>query len=153
MDSKLKRYCILGSMGVILLAALLVLYANQDAQAPTEGQEHGQATAAPNYYGQEISYDEYGQRIGNDLSAFLDDATFFNPEENTWLEEKLEEQNRLSLMVTSVQRDLRIQVVDYEESPSQGRAFWWSWKGRASIRIWTRMGLCTLAGSVRENTM
>ena len=123
MDSKLKRHCILGSMGVILLAALLVLYSNRESQHPPGGTGGIQATATPAPQNQDIVYDEYGQRIGNDLSAFLQDSTFFNPEENTWLEEKLDEQNRLSLMVTSVERDLRIQVVDFEGNPVTGQSF------------------------------
>ncbi|MDE6673827.1 MAG: glycoside hydrolase family 25 protein [Acetatifactor sp.] len=116
----MKRHCILGSMGVILLAALLVLYANQE---PQRGQNVGQATATPVPQNQDIVFDEYGERIGNDLSAFLRDSTFFNPDENTWLDEKREEQNRLSLMVTSVERDLRIQVVDFEGKPVTGQSF------------------------------
>ena len=88
MDSRLKRHCILASMGVILLVALLVLYANQE-QPRQGGQTAVQPTATPRAQAQEITYDEYGQRIGNDLSAFLQDATFFDPEENTWLEQKL----------------------------------------------------------------
>ena len=75
MDSRLKRHCILASMGVILLVALLVLYANQE-QPRQGGQTAVQPTATPRAQAQEITYDEYGQRIGNDLSAFLQDATF-----------------------------------------------------------------------------
>lgn len=123
MDSRLKRRCILGSMGVILLVALLVLYGNRERQPSGGGQAAGLPTATPRSQAQEITYDEYGQRIGNDLSAFLQDSTFFNPEENTWLEQKLEEQNRLSLVVTSVERDLRVQVVNYEGEPVTGQSF------------------------------
>ena len=122
MDSKLRRYCILGSMGVILLVALLVLYANQESQTPG-GTQAELPQATPRTQTQEITYDEYGQRIGNDLSGFLRDATFFDPEENIWLEQKLEEQRRLSLMVTSVERDLRIQVVNFEGEPVTGQSF------------------------------
>lgn len=35
----------------------------------------------------------------------------------------MEEQNRLSLVVTSVERDLRVQVVNYEGEPVTGRSF------------------------------
>lgn len=123
MDSRLKRHCILASMGVIALAALLVLYANREEPSRGGGQGAGQPTATPRSQTQEITYDEYGQRIGDDLSGFLQDATFFDPEENTWLEQKLEEQSRLSLVITSVERDLRVQVVDYEGKPVKGQSF------------------------------
>lgn len=123
MDSRLKRHCILASMGVIALAALLVLYANREEPSRGGGQGAGQPTATPRSQTQEITYDEYGQRIGDDLSGFLQDATFFDPEENTWLEQKLEEQSRLSLVITSVERDLRVQVVNYEGEPVKGQSF------------------------------
>ncbi len=122
MDSKLKRTCIMASMGVIALVALLVLYANRESQNPGGGQAQP-PQATPRAQEQDITYDEYGQRIGNDLSAFLGDATFFDPEENTWLEQKMDEQNRLSLMVTSVEKDLRIQVVDFDGHPVTGQTF------------------------------
>lgn len=63
MDSKLKRICILGSMGVILLVAVLVLYANPAPRGG--GQGTGQPTPKPQ--SQDIIYDEYGQRIGLSL--------------------------------------------------------------------------------------
>lgn len=146
MDSKLKRYCILGSMGVILLAALLVLYANRGPQGPAGGQNSGQATATPGPQTPEITYDEYGERIGNDLSAFLQDATFFDPEGNTWLEGKLEEQNRLSLMVTSVERDLRIQVVDFEGKPVTGQSFLVELAGQGEYKDLDQDGILYIGG-------
>lgn len=70
---------------------------------------------------------------------------FFDPEENTWLEQKLEEQNRLSLVVTSVERDLRVQVVNYEGEPVTGRSFIVELGDQGSIRTWTRTAYCTSA--------
>ncbi len=143
MDSRLKRHCILGSMGVILLAALLVLYANRE---PQRGQNVSQATATPAPQNQDIVYDEYGERIGNDLSAFLRDSTFFNPDENTWLDEKREEQNRLSLMVTSVERDLRIQVVDFEGKPVTGESFLVELEGQGEYKDLDQDGILYIGG-------
>lgn len=146
MDSKLKRYCILGSMGVILLVALLVLYANREPQGPNRGQSGSQATATPGPQTPEITYDEYGERIGNDLSAFLRDSTFFDPEENTWLEGKLDEQNRLSLMVTSVERDLRVQVVDFEGKPVTGQSFLVELEGQGEYKDLDQDGILYIGG-------
>lgn len=146
MDSKLKRYCILGSMGVILLVALLVLYANREPQGPNRGQSGSQATATPGPQNPDITYDEYGERIGNDLSAFLQDATFFDPEENTWLEGKLDEQNRLSLMVTSVERDLRVQVVDFEGKPVTGQSFLVELEGQGEYKDLDQDGILYIGG-------
>lgn len=146
MDSKLRRYCILGSMGVILLVALLVLYANREPQGPNRGQSGSQATATPGPQTPDITYDEYGERIGNDLSAFLQDATFFDPEENTWLEGKLDEQNRLSLMVTSVERDLRVQVVDFEGEPVTGQSFLVELEGQGEYKDLDQDGILYIGG-------
>ena len=54
----------------------------------------------------------YGIQIGNDLKAFERDESFFDPRQTT-MEELMETASkRLSLMVTSVERDLRVYVVD-----------------------------------------
>lgn len=47
MDSRLKRHCILGSMGVILLVALLVLYANRAQQPSGEDRQPGSPQPRP----------------------------------------------------------------------------------------------------------
>lgn len=52
-------------------------------------------------------------QIGNDLHAFLKDNTFFD-KEDTYLSKWEDAVNRLSLVVTSVEKDLRVQVVDFE---------------------------------------
>lgn len=146
MDSKLKRYCILGSMGVILLVALLVLYMNREDQTPAGSQTTSQPQTTSLPENPEVTYDEYGQRIGNDLSAFLEDPTFFDPEENTWLTERQEEQNRLSLVVTSVERDLRIQVVDYEGLPVTGQSFIVELEGRGEYKDLDQDGVLYIGG-------
>lgn len=146
MDSKLKRYCILGSMGMILLVALLVLYMNREEQMPAGVQTTSQPQPTSQSGAQEVTYDEYGQRIGNDLSAFLEDSTFFDPEENTWLEEKKEEQNRLSLMVTSVERDLRIQVVDRDGLPVTGQSFIVELEGQGEYKDLDQDGILYIGG-------
>ena len=89
MDSKIRRMAILASMGVILLVSLLVLYAN--------GDQGGQAPKGTGRPPAESSEEDAGQQgpgkggvvngqIGDDLSAFLKDDTFFDPESNPILE-------------------------------------------------------------------
>lgn len=145
MDSKLKRTCIMASIGVIALVALLVLYANREQQNPGGGQAPPPQPTA-RVQTQEITYDEYGQRIGNDLSAFLRDATFFDPEENTWLEQKMDEQNRLSLAVTSVEKDLRIQVVDFDGKPVSGQTFLVDLEGQGEYKDLDQDGILYIGG-------
>lgn len=121
MDSKLRRTAILSSMAVILLVSLLVLNANNGNKGGSSapgGQQPSQATAQPSAGSGTVN----GQ-IGNDLSAFLRDNTFFDPETDPVLEAIKDNINRLSLVVTSVEKDLRIQVVDREGKPVAGESF------------------------------
>lgn len=124
MDSKLRRTAILSSMAVILLVSLLVFFTNseeredsrtgvQSTAQPTEdaGEGDGGASQSP------------GGQIGNDLSAFLRDNTFFDEEVNPILEAAKDNSNRLSLVTTSVEKDLRVQIVDIEGKPVQGESF------------------------------
>ena len=144
MDSKLRRMAILISMGAILLISVLVLYANRESfstgsaedgmgvsalseadaggrealqdsktvQSIQGGQDAPQAQSAP------------GGQIGDDLSAFLEDETFFDREINPVLEAARNQENRLSLMVTSVEKDLRIQIVDMSGELVSGESFY-----------------------------
>ena len=120
MDSKLRKMTILSSIAVIFLVALLVFYTNRSERPNTpvsppresDGREAG-----------ESSGEQSGGQIGNNLSAFLEDPTFFDPEINPILEAARDESNRLSLMVTSVEKDLRIQIVDMSGEPVTGESF------------------------------
>lgn len=119
MDSKLRRLAILGSLAVILLVSLLVFYANRDMQGGLARVK----TDAVKVQTEESIVSSEGGQIGNDLSAFLKDSAFFDPEINPVLEAAKNRQNRLSLMVTSVEKDLRIQVVDESGEPVKGEGF------------------------------
>ncbi len=127
MDSKIRRMAILASMGVILLVSLLVLYANGDrgggapkatAQPPAEsGSKDAGGQSGPGNNG------VVNGQIGDDLSAFLKDDTFFDPEVNPILEAAKDNAARLSMVVTSVEKDLRIQIVDTQGELVTGESF------------------------------
>ena len=127
MDSRLRRIAILSSMAVILLVSALVLYTNSDHNGPgnrpvnppsiTTARPSGDNSQDPG----QLALPE-GQ-IGNDLSAFLRDNTFFDQEVNPVLESARENGTRLSLVVTSVEKDLRIQIVDIHGNPVTGESF------------------------------
>lgn len=121
MDSKLRKMTILSSMAIILLVALLVLYTNRDKEPGRPApQPESTRTEEP---GAQSDKQHSGQ-IGNNLSAFLQDTTFFDPEINPILEAAMDESNRLSLVVTSVEKDLRIQIVDMSGNPVTGESFY-----------------------------
>lgn len=120
MDSKLRRTAILSSMAVILLVSFLVLNANKENKGGNSvpgGQQSSKATEPPTNSGM------INGQIGNDLTAFLRDNTFFDPETDPILDALKDKVNRLSLVVTSVEKDLRIQIVDAAGAPVAGENF------------------------------
>ena len=131
MDSKLRKMAILASMAVILLVALLVVYVNREQLSSASGQSAGtqnagtdlQAAAAETDTPEGESVTQSGQ-IGNDLKAFLKDSTFFDQEVNPVLEAAKDNSRRLSLVVTSIEKDLRIQIVNNEGIPVTGESFY-----------------------------
>lgn len=132
MDSKLRRMAIMASMAVILLVSVLVMFLNQEKEnKPVSGRNENPAQTtlsdAENngQSGSEMTAVSSGSgRVGNDLSAFLRDDTFFDEEENPVLEMARNNANRLSLVVNSVEKDLRVQVVDTEGIPVTGESFY-----------------------------
>ncbi|MDE5804206.1 MAG: hypothetical protein K2I22_14985 [Lachnospiraceae bacterium] len=129
MDSKLKRLTILAAVSVGLLTVLTVLLLNSPAPQGNHGATEPSETTRP---GSGAVF-ENGQ-IGNDLSAFMRDETFFDEEENEFLENLKNEQNRLSLIVTSVEKDLRIQIVDSDNQPVSGESFFVTLKGMGDYK-------------------
>ena len=121
MDSKLRRTAILSSLAAILIVTLAVLYTNRTPAPHTSDR--------PNQSEAESESDSAGNalingQIGDNLKAFENDDSFFDPEINPILEAAKDMSNRLSLVVTSVEKDLRIQVVDNEGIPVEGESFY-----------------------------
>lgn len=118
MDSKLRRTAILSSLAAILVVSLAVLWTNQDTGkkpvASQTEQEKGQVDEA-------VSAGDFV--VLSDLKAFEQDDSFFDPERNQVLEAAKDMTNRLSLVVTSVEKDLRIQIVNNEGVPVEGESF------------------------------
>lgn len=131
MDSKLRKMAIIASMGVILLVSLLVVYTNreQTGKNTMAGKNTvnmgGQSGLQDNSSDAPTSQSalQNGQ-IGNDLKAFLRDNTFFDEEVNPVLEAAKNLKNRLSLITTSVEKDLRVQIVDAQGLPVTGESFY-----------------------------
>lgn len=138
MDSKLRRMAILSSMAVILLVAILVLYTNRDeSKGPEAVRLQTEQTAEP----EETDGQQSTGQIGDDLSAFLKDNTFFDQEVNPILEAAKDESSRLSLIVTSVEKDLRIQIVDKSGEPATGESFYVSLDGVGEYKDLDRDGV------------
>lgn len=122
MDSKLKRLTIIAAASVIVFTFLLVLFLNS-AKRPVNVERVDETTETMTETEPESGLIYENGMIGNDLSAFMRDDTFFDPESNPFLDRLLEGQNRLSLIVTSIEKDLRIQIVDSDNVPVTGESF------------------------------
>lgn len=131
MDSKLRRMAIAASLAVILVVAALVIGLNKKEQ---DKKAAYQETARESVQAQEESASGetqegggnlvQGQQIGDDLSAFMRDNSFFDKEVNPILEAAKDQSNRLSLVVTSVEKDLRIRIVDVDGNTVSGESFY-----------------------------
>lgn len=114
MDSKLMRFCIIGSMLGILLVLLLVLYTNTEhgmgngSVAVSTGEELPKEPDTNTTEQLGIRTDK-GLQIGYALDAFEKDADFFD---NFQDNEKPDLKKQLSMVINSVEKDLRIRIVD-----------------------------------------
>ncbi len=120
MDSKLKKLAILASLSMILLISLLVLLMNTPEKKPEK--ENNQSMLQTD--AGDVREDIPQGQIGNDLSAFLQDQSFFDEEKNPVLEEARNRKNRLSMVLTSVEKDLRVQIVNPDGEPVTGESFY-----------------------------
>ena len=122
MDYKLKRFCIVGCLSVMLLVFLLVIYFNQEKGSvpSTQGASASvdQEQEPKVIYAEGVSTDK-GYQIGYSLTEFWKDEDFFDKEP----EEPAPEKERVSLVATSVEKDLRIQVLDETGEPVTGENF------------------------------
>ena len=106
MDSKLKRLTISCMVFLTLLVLLFVVYLNRSR---LERREDSQDEQNSQQVAQEQKETFEGTRIGNDLSAFLNDEAFFDKEKSKY-EQYLEQKNTLSMILTSIEKDLRIKA-------------------------------------------
>lgn len=120
MDSKMKKNAIVFCTLAVLMVLSVVLVINWKSIVPA-GTDPKAAQAGQEMGAQETTVYQSGQ-IGDNLRGFLNDDTFFDQEKN-YYSEIYSEMDRLSLVVTSVEKDLRIQVVDVEGKLVTGQSF------------------------------
>ncbi len=144
MDSRIKRRAILISAGMILLVVFVTVLGNSsglrrylskqeksEENAPSEidsltedGTEEGETEEIGSYAKEGFAGSDPSLQVGDDLRAFLQDSTFFDRELSSY-EKKLLEENDKSLyfVTTSVERDLRIQILDAKGTVVTGVPF------------------------------
>jgi GH25 family lysozyme M1 (1,4-beta-N-acetylmuramidase) len=129
MDSKLIKRTVMLAVSLILFLVLLVVYMNHKP-GKEEGSGQSKALDTPEQSGQS----EVTGQIGNNLSGFMKDEGFFDKEENPILEEAKNHGNRLSLIVTSVEKDIRVQIVDDKGIPVTGKSFYVQVEGEGEYK-------------------
>ena len=127
MDSKWKRTAICVSACMCLLLLLLVLFTNLPQRKGT-ADAGGAVTSAGTRTDQDTGAGQQGADKSN-LSAFLQDEYFFDRDTKE-TDRLYDETNRLSLIVTSVEKDLRVQIVDRENKPVEGESFYITLDGK-----------------------
>ena len=115
MDSKWKRTAVCVSACMCLLLLLLVLFTNLPKRKGT-ADAGGEVPAAGTQMNQDTGAGQQGADKSN-LSAFMQDEYFFDRDTKE-TDSLYDETNRLSLIVTSVEKDLRVQIVDLHWGPS-----------------------------------
>lgn len=116
MDKKKSILTIVSMIILIILIIVLVFFINKDSLHL--GSKEQQAESV---YAEQQVIEEDGKVHGANLSAFLNDESFFDQEDTA--EADKEENLKLSLFITSVEKDLRIKVLDDDNNIVQGHEF------------------------------
>ena len=127
MDSKWKRTAVCVSACMCLLLLLLVLFTNLPKRKGT-ADAGGEVPAAGTQTDQDTGAGQQGADKSN-LSAFMQDEYFFDRDTKA-ADSLYDETNRLSLIVTSVEKDLRVQIVDRDNKPVEGESFYITLNGK-----------------------
>ena len=127
MDSKWNRTAVCVSACMCLLLLLLVLFTNLPKRKGT-ADAGGAVPAAGTQLNQDTGAGQQGADKSN-LSAFMQDEYFFDRDTKA-TDSLYDETNRLSLIVTSVEKDLRVQIVDRDNKPVEGESFYITLNGK-----------------------
>lgn len=113
MDSKFLRVTLLVSFLFMATIFFVVLYAN--------GVGPGQKKETSNPVETKAEAQILSGQIGDDLNAWMEDESFFD--EMPAVEEVEEEAIRVNMMATSVEKDIRVHIVDTEGKTVEGQFF------------------------------
>ena len=113
MDSRSRILTILGSMGAVLLIVLIVILCTSDGR--DRGQDAADVSdnaAVSSQANLTAASPLEGKLIGDNPKGFMNDPTFFDPEHSAAFDAAMDQSGNLSIMVTSVEKDLRVLVLD-----------------------------------------
>ena len=119
MDSKLLRYALL--VVTLFVGTIFVLMLGINGYLTPQKEESVQAVVQETV--KEDMVEEDGRIKGADLTAWMNDDTFFDEEKSSTLEKIEKEGKTLSLVVSSIEKDLRIHIVDGKGKQVSGFVF------------------------------
>lgn len=126
MDSKLKNVVVLITSLIVLTIVGVVFIINADSlkRRNERNAATNQTTAVTSSTVKLYEPDEYGFiRIKDDLYAWKNDESFFDSESSSLTAKLMEQMLTVSIHCVSVEKDLRIQVLDYKGNVKSGEAF------------------------------
>ncbi len=125
MDSRVKRTVVFLSIFLILVVLVIVGAANYKTLAKKINPNLTSSTSAT-----EVTVANPGKtltsgslQLGNDLDAWKSDETFFDSEATTLAARLMEEMSTLTVKCVSIQNDLRIRILDYNQKLKEGIEF------------------------------
>ncbi len=126
MDSKMKRTAVFFMTAMVLMILGIVIYTNWDVVEKRFLNKKTEQTVTSDsaQSADENSIDRVSGQVDDDLTAFMDDETFFNSESTLDKYKPAGDKNKLSIIVTSVEQDLRVQVVDNDGELVTGESFY-----------------------------
>ena len=116
MDSKLKRIAVLIVSLAVLSVLGIVVLANMDTI-------RRRSNAVSSVSSVSVSDKAKDPSKGKVLDAWKNDETFFDNDKDSLAARILEEMKSISLKASSVERDLRIRILDYEGNPATDTVF------------------------------
>lgn len=147
MDSRIRRNTILAGVVTILAVVGIVLITNwkeiiKKTSLETVSNEAvvEETTQAADGQEQDMSAtvsDEYSQKEG--LRDFLQDETFFDDEKDPYEEKQTGQE--LSLLVTSIEKDLRVKIVNILGEPVSGEEFFITIEGLGEYKDLDKDGI------------
>ena len=118
MDSKLKRTVIFLSVFMCIAVVAIVTLANWKSVSRRFKKTVSVSTEVTEEVDESSSL-----QLGNDLDAWKSDETFFDTKADTLAMQIMEEMNKLTVKAVSVEKDMRIRILDYQDELKTGEAF------------------------------
>lgn len=126
MDYNLRRKTILLTIlaGITVILAVIVTNAGklQNEKSPSTVSDSNEETVVL-VEGNGLNNDSQFIKIGDDTSHWKTDETFFDNEKDTLAQRLMDEMSTLSIKAVSVERDIRVRIIDYTGNLKSGERF------------------------------